>query len=349
MALPCPLRQHPRKGTLFSDRRHSFTLNGGSWYHEHTYQGNPLPRGNGARENRLALRSQVQMANVMKISRSRYISRASFASVPSFDEIAVLRATGTILSASKLFSFSYILSVSSNKFIIRMKIPPDHASSPICRAREHSSFLGLIFPLTCHVHTLRSRLRDVRDTNTLLLHIYALWNLPRPRRGVITANRSTRFASCELNILLVTKRRHRVQTTDSRILVHCWTRCWCAFDNSAKPLLIYLFYFRFRRMLNRNALESFLLNENSLIVNNVIDTKSEHSAAQAQPFPSNSLLGLISFCAKGNFYPHSPKPLIRNRRSSPIRTAWQQDNRTLILRENDVTCCQNPSNLFTCV
>jgi len=181
-------------------------------------------------------------------------------------------------------------------------------------------------------------------------HIYALWNLPRPRRGVITANRSMRFASCELNILLVTK-RHRVQTTDSRIFVHCWTRCWCAFNNSAfnnKPLSIYLFYFRFRRMLNRNALESFSLNENSLIVNNVIDTKSEHSAAQAQLFPSNSLLGLISFCAKGNFYPHSPKPLIRNRRSSPIRIAWQQEQPNANIT-NDVTCCQNPSNLFTCV
>jgi len=41
-------------------------------------------------------------------------------------------------------------------------------------------------------------------------------------------------------------------------------------------------------MLNRNALES--LNENSLIVDTVTDTKSERSAAQAQPFRSNSLL-----------------------------------------------------------
>jgi len=43
-------------------------------------------------------------------------------------------------------------------------------------------------------------------------------------------------------------------------------------------------------MLNRNAVES--LNENSLIVNNVIDTKSEHSAAQTQPSRSISLIGL---------------------------------------------------------
>jgi len=68
---------------------------------------------------RLALRSQVQTANVMEVSRSRYISLASLVSVPSFDESAVLRATGAMLSASKLFSFSYIFSVSSNEFIVR--------------------------------------------------------------------------------------------------------------------------------------------------------------------------------------------------------------------------------------
>jgi len=70
-------------------------------------------------------------------------------------------------------------------------------------------------------------------------------------------------------------------------------------------------------MLNRNALES--LNENYLIVNNVIDTMSEHSAAQAQPFRSNSLLGLAFFYTKGNVHPQSPHPPMRKRRSSPIR------------------------------
>jgi len=65
-----------------------------------------------------------------------------------------------------------------------------------------------------------------------------------------------------------------------------------AFDVPAQFLLRYLFDFRFTRMLDRNALES--LNESSLIVNNVIDTRSEHSG------PVRALLGLASFRARGN-------------------------------------------------
>jgi len=82
----------------------------------------------------------------------------------------------------------------------------------------------------------------------------------------------------------------------SRALISCHSVNKTAFDNSAQLLLIYLFYFRFRWMINSDALESS--NENSLIVKNVIDTRSEHS----QPLRSNSLLGLIPFCAKGSFY-----------------------------------------------
>jgi len=59
-----------------------------------------------------------------------------------------------------------------------------------------------------------------------------------------------------------------------------------------------------------NALES--LNENSLIVNNVRDTMSEPSGAQAQPLRSNSLLELASFYTKGNVHPQSPHPPKRN-------------------------------------
>jgi len=67
-------------------------------------------------------------------------------------------------------------------------------------------------------------------------------------------------------------------------------------------------------MLDRDAPESS--NENSLIVNNVTDTRSEQSVAQVQPFRSNSLLELASFYAKENVHPHPP---MRTRRSSPIR------------------------------
>jgi len=70
-------------------------------------------------------------------------------------------------------------------------------------------------------------------------------------------------------------------------------------------------------MINSNVLESS--NENSLMVQNVIDTRSEHSVAQ--PLHSNSLLGLISFYAKRNFYIYSPKSPTRYHRCSPIRTA----------------------------
>jgi len=71
-------------------------------------------------------------------------------------------------------------------------------------------------------------------------------------------------------------------------------------------------------MINSNALESS--NENSLIVQNIIDTRSEHSVAQAQPLRSNSLLGLLSYCVKEDFYTYSPKPPTRYRHYSLIRT-----------------------------
>jgi len=67
-------------------------------------------------------------------------------------------------------------------------------------------------------------------------------------------------------------------------------------------------------------------NENSLIVTNVTDTRSEHSAARARPLRWNSLLGLNSFCAKGNFYITILfGPPMSNRRSSAIRIARQRE------------------------
>jgi len=96
---------------------------------------------------------------------------------------------------------------------------------------------------------------------------------------------------CIVSALKGGKSRDQLVLNDDQF----WTRCWRAFDNSAQFLLIYLFDFRFRRMLNRNVLE--LLNENFSIVNNVIDTRSEHSVAQV-PFRSNSLFGPSSFLHK---------------------------------------------------
>jgi len=46
-------------------------------------------------------------------------------------------------------------------------------------------------------------------------------------------------------------------------------------------------------------------NEKSLTDTNVIDPRAEYSTAQTQPLRWNSILGLISFRAKGNFYIHS--------------------------------------------
>jgi len=70
-------------------------------------------------------------------------------------------------------------------------------------------------------------------------------------------------------------------------------------------------------MINSNALESS--NENSLIVQNVIDIRSEHSVAQAQSLRSNSLLA-TSFFLRKDFYTYSPKSPTRYRRYGPIRT-----------------------------
>jgi len=54
------------------------------------------------------------------------------------------------------------------------------------------------------------------------------------------------------------------------------------------------------RMLNRNALES--LKENSLIVNNVIDRMSEHSAAQADNRFVRTLFSDLFLFAQGETF-----------------------------------------------
>jgi len=102
------------------------------------------------------------------------------------------------------------------------------------------------------------------------------------------------------------------------------------------PLSIYLFYFRFGRKFNKATLES--LNENSLIVNNVIDARSEHSASTTVPFELSSRI--ISFCK--TFI-----PVLFDRRSSPIRTASGQREQPNANITNDVSRFRNSSNLFT--
>jgi len=94
---------------------------------------------------------------------------------------------------------------------------------------------------------------------------------------------------------------------------------WCAFEDFAQLLLIYLFYCRFRWMINNNALES------SNEFNRYERNRYKVWTLRAQPLRSNSLLGLSSrtatfFRTKRSFYTRSSHPPIHNCRSSPIRT-----------------------------
>jgi len=62
------------------------------------------------------------------------------------------------------------------------------------------------------------------------------------------------------------------------------------------------------------------------VVNNVMDTRSEHSV---QPFRSNSILGLAFLCAKRNDYPQpSPHQPMRMYYWRSIKV-WHQNNRLL--------------------
>jgi len=79
-------------------------------------------------------------------------------------------------------------------------------------------------------------------------------------------------------------------------------------------------------MINSDALESS--NGNSLIVKNVIDrARSEHSVAQVQSSRPNSLLGLASFCTKGNFVRRSDN---KNNRTLVLRMTWPSRESCLI-------------------
>jgi len=88
-------------------------------------------------------------------------------------------------------------------------------------------------------------------------------------------------------------------------------------------------------MFNKDALVSLI--ETHLIVSDATDTRSGHSVARARPSRPNSILGLASFCAKGNDYPQ-PMHMCYWR---PIKLR-QQDSRRLIRLEGAGASFQSP-------
>jgi len=160
----------------------------------------PLPRENGGYLVRITEPSANGKCNGSK-SLKAHLARASLARLRSMKLLFYERHEPYfwLLSCfhSRIYSTFYLANL-----LFAWK------SRRITRAFRHGAgenvLLELIFPLTCLVLSRFIRLRRVRKTCILVLHrhVYASWNLSRPRRGVMTTNRGTRFTSYELNTLL---------------------------------------------------------------------------------------------------------------------------------------------------